>query len=382
MLPPWDQFVVVTALGHCPKQAGYRPKHFFPAETCARHVYVGLQEHISEIPSQLLERRAGTEVYCGAEAYKWFMEFYCGLKGHHLFELHVAGQVQNAWQAHREKHPGRSNLSFYMDTIFRDGALIREQLPSFCKRRATFANSAVEVAALGPEKTALVIGGDRTITSEIITALGHKKKCNPSLVAVAHPDRSVLNALESKFKHLPTHERLDVPLSFISTDLALDYSLCAVDAVFVCQPMVEQATTSNLQLARIDQFLCEAWRLRCEGRGGPGKILHLAGNPADKEKVCGGWQAFDHNRDGFVPYAMLKAAHRARVEGVKQLTQSTSVVIDRMGEARIAGQRIRNFTYDASMMTFYFEAASGPRIRNPEAYRKAQTARAQNALTL
>ncbi|MDX2028337.1 MAG: hypothetical protein SFW62_06855 [Alphaproteobacteria bacterium] len=379
MLPQWDQFVVVTTLGHCPKQAGYTPKHFFPAETCARHVYVGLQRDIAEIPQSLLGSRKGTEVHYGLNAYAWFMEFYSGLKGRHEFDLHIVRQVQTAWNLYKERYPEEKALYPYMETLFRDSALIREHLPVQYMRRPTIPNIAADIAQLAPDKTALIVGGASTITHETVTALGHRKAHNPSFLVLTHPENRELSRLEHEIRKLPPHRKIATTLSVRPFRGALQVALSEADVVFVCHPMASVSDTSS---SEVDIVLCNAWKGSYKKLGNHRKIIHLKGSPQDRGVTTGPWCELEREHYGFVPLTKLQHERTHRVQSLKQMIAQTSATIRRMGETRMAGQRIRDFSYDAATMTFDFKTADGPRIRNPEAYKKAQADRARMALTL
>lgn len=90
--------------------------------TCQREVRLSLVDRARPV-------EARTEIYRGADAYRFLLEFATGLESAIPGEANVFGQVREAWRAfeHERRQSEARALAPLMDTLFRDARAVRTQ---------------------------------------------------------------------------------------------------------------------------------------------------------------------------------------------------------------------------------------------------------------
>ena len=92
----------------------------FSVETCLRFVALS-----RKLPTKFL---MGTEVYQGADAYRFMLEIACGLHSKIQGESEIFGQIKKAWKSYHEAEPVASKpLNTMMQHLFADTKRVRTE---------------------------------------------------------------------------------------------------------------------------------------------------------------------------------------------------------------------------------------------------------------
>ncbi len=344
----WDKFSVLTTKGDIPKETGWhREAQVFPAETCSRHIYVGMESSFDNLPDELLADKK-SHLFIGRDAYIFLGKFIAGLKGHYLVDEHVLGQFRRAWNDYREKNPqDYKKLQQYIDALLYDTAEIKESILKSYLSRPTPVNTAVRTAELSPHHNVLVVGGARAITVETITALGHKKQDTPNRVTLTHPDELEMEQIVDDLQGFGKQRAIKAELVTIPFDQAFQNcedatSLYTANAVFVCQPMQDDD---------VNGALVEAWQNRLTTREGTsGRLFHLKGDPFARGNTTGRWTKFDHV-SGFVSYTDIVKKNAGRIASVQAVVKAAEKAVEDLAEFRLDGKRVA-INYDGYFLDY------------------------------
>lgn len=357
----WKSLAVLSVSGKIPNQIGWtNSDNIFPAETCARHVYVGQTQSFHDIP-QALKKHPKTKIYHGDNAYKFLIELYIGLqsmKG--LFDQHVSGQVRESWKRYVADQPQQHKiLTPYMDGIFHDGSLIKTTLKPF-QRHPKIINTAIEMANLSPEKDVLVVCGSEATSVEVITALGTKKAINPDNIFLTHPDEEILANIYNAVNLLQYRNAIKADLHFVPMNEALSTTILHTNAVMVCQPMVDKKTGVNSQLVDINDSICNAWKKRCKSCAKvDSKIIHLKGDPYARGATVGVWLEFAYDNN-FIPFTTIKEENSQRIAFIISISKKAKEAVNHMAELRINGDRIRALSFNVETMELSYTVPRRP----------------------
>lgn len=335
----WGQFTVLTTKGHLPNKYKWEaPPGTFRAESCARHVYASVEPNLlNNIPPQI-KTDSATKFLQGKDAYLFFVKFYAGLEGFRIVEQHDTNQIDTCWQEFYGNQPNSHlPLKPYITEMMRDARTIAGKILKPFRSNPTPINIAVRLANLAPDKQALIVCGSKDFSSEIIAALGHKKKHTPDTLYLTHPDKTTLDEITCSLKHLPKQRALQAECKSVSINSALTDILPTVDAVFICQPMTDNPAGESPELAALNNKITGMWKQR---RGQQtGKILHLKGNPFCWETTIGPWATLTAD-DGFIPFSFLKT--QAEHEKARRITvqQTATHIILEIADLRFAGHKV------------------------------------------
>lgn len=339
----WKRLVVVTTHGSVPNSVGWRcPPTVFPAETCNRHVYIGLHGDffekycaVSNDPVKKLLGNSRTKMFQGVDAYKFLVNFGAGLLGEkYQIDKEVSGQLRNAFNNFKEKQI----ILGYMEAILADITLLKTEILTPHYSRATDANAAINMASLSADSAALIICGPTALSVELISSLGHKRKNTPNMLTLTHPDnqmgmKDILHAIDGKKQG---HQIVKAGITVIPFDEALSdgrqtpTNLFNAQAVFVCLPM---------NGSTIDQRIYSAWKERKQQNRDDGLLLHMKGTPELRGASSGPWLSMPPDM-GFVPYSTLCAARDARRDALRKVIEATQSAVVTLGQARLMGDRV------------------------------------------
>lgn len=362
----WENFVVLST----PKKLsakliwdvsqGQPSGEFFLVESCTRSLYATTSQQMSRIPTSTLD--PSTVVRFGQDAYSFLVKFYTGLESRHLFELHDAGRLRQSWNNHRTKHPQTHKVLIpYMDAILHDSSLIRSSVLASHTRRPSLFNTAVEKAALAPDKNAMIICDDEIKVAEgSITAMGHFKAINPGTIKITHPNPFVLDQVTQALRSLPSHRVPSVPVTTVPFDEALASHIYTANALFVGQPMTDDTSASSSSLHQFNQRLISTWLARCQKGPSPARLIHLRGNPDMHGETTGLWRELSFERHGFVSLTQLKEAQTQRRDFILSIAQKAEEAIETMAESRLRGDRLVKLDFNAAHMELAYHWARRP----------------------
>lgn len=352
----WERLAVVTAEGETPKKAGWvRNPKVFAAETCARQIHIGFESEFKNIPDEFFKYR-GSAIYYGRDAYIFLGKFMTGLKSHHHVDIHALGQVRKAWNNYCEKNPeDYKRLQPYVSALLRDARKIKSSILAPHLSRPTRVNTAVRMASLLPSDRVLVVGGAETITVDMITALGHKKRDTPETITLTHPSDIQLKNIVYKVQRLEKHRAIEADLVTIPFSQALqnhgdETTIYNAAAVFVCQPMQENT---------INQQLIDAWRVRSKmPNGNDAQLLHLKNDPLSRGSITGAWKTMQ-DTSGFISYLDIVQRNSERIADVKTHVQAAEQAVEDLSGFRMDGNKRMALHYDGMFMEYELL----PRIR-------------------
>jgi hypothetical protein len=347
----WNELTIVTTEGSVPNQTKWHPgSAIFPAETCARHIYVGRINDFGDISQELLGHKK-TRFYRGIEAYSFFLEFFAGLRSHYHSDKETSGQVRRAWNEYVRKFPNQHKiLKPYMDALFCDGSLVKSTILKPFLSRPTLVNTAVKMAGLSTNSRVLVVGGAEDLSTEVITGLGHKKRYTPGKITLTHPSANALNDIVRKIRTLPKYRAIQAHLEPITFDRAFTEednvaTLFNAQAIFVCQPMT---ASEQSELGIINSKLCEAWQLRCMvDPDHNAKLIHLKGDPLLRGETTGVWDNLPAS-NAFISYVTLKQRNGERVDFIKRVTEKAKETIGHLAALRLQGDRVVDISLDTN----------------------------------
>ncbi|MDD5587065.1 MAG: hypothetical protein PHY92_08970 [Alphaproteobacteria bacterium] len=380
-----NRLIVLETRASLPERSGWKWKTFeengfLAIETCSRHTYVCLAEQFPEDypgfpgnkkrenkgPGQpgsckpslqfhkLLDhvfRDESTFLHRGPAAHKFLVEFFCGLKSRkHSFEDNIMSQMKVALRRYKSGGYLQKDLAAYMQTVFRDGRRIREALPSFLLKRPEKIKVAIELARMSPKHTALVFGGDSQLTRDLIGALGHKKRNTPGNIILTPVNWSDFPSLQNGLNNLD----MKAALSIVPEEKSLyQYeTLFKANAVFVCSPVNERP--------QFDEMLCKLWERRCQERPGPGRIIHLVGDPGFNGAMTGPWKNLDYDGQGLIDPSMIEQERVERFRVIRGMIPVVSEAIDELTECTLKDKAIRKLAFNIEEKTYFLESVSRP----------------------
>lgn len=348
-MPHWEEFAVLDINGNLPKQFRWEPEPvLFPAETCARQIFFGRNDGFIALPDGIV-RKEGTFFTRGSAAYIHALTFCTGLKGVDRFDKEVSGQVRRAWLTYQENYPeSHKNVLPYVEALLHDAKIVKATILEPHMRRTTVQNIAVEKANLAPTDTVLLVGGADTLTLDMLTALGHRKKLNPGKIIFTHPTLDRMHAIHRLLKDLPTYRQPEIPICLMPFHQAMEEVVSNVKAVFVAHPIVDeddfkQNPSEDVSFAlKANERLCAAWQARLTHAKAPGHLIHLKGNPHKRCETSGRWLELDESQSGFVSFRSITKERIRRIQMVKKVTLRAKEVIAAMAAGRVdvAGERI------------------------------------------
>ena len=210
----WDNLCVVTTAGAVPHKTGWEAgPEIFAAETCMRHIYVGMQSSFGARAEKLIADRH-TQTFVGFDAYRFFVQFYAGLRSHYHSDMQTSHQARKAWKTYAEANPEtHTKIKPYVDDLFHDGGLITSEVLGDFWRRPTLTNVAVESARLTQGDQVLVIGGAETLTKDVILALAYRRKHTPSTIGFTHSNRFLRDEILHAVRQTRGHEALHAEIA-------------------------------------------------------------------------------------------------------------------------------------------------------------------------
>lgn len=358
----WDSLAVLSMDGRISNQVVWPGKEsIFPAETCARHVYVGHADNLKTVPADVRDHRR-TKLFAGASAYQFLIELYVGLKSPRgIFDENVAGQVRSAWKRHVQDQPvSHKKIKPFIDAIFHDGSLVKTLLMPY-QRHPTLINTAIEKAELAPEKTALVICGSVSTSVEAITALATKRAVNPGTILLTHPNENDLRIVDQEVKNLRYPKALKADLIYTPLQKALS-SIQQVDAIIVCQPMGNGVVPPPPDLKRLNEEICTRWKHYCQTYPDhQTKLVHIKGDPHLRGETVGPWLHLCCD-ERFIPFPTLKEETQKRVSLVKQVAAKTREAVRLMQNMRMEGDRLTELTLDPETLELNYKLARRPQL--------------------
>ncbi|MDD4616786.1 MAG: hypothetical protein PHW76_06720 [Alphaproteobacteria bacterium] len=375
MLLNWDDFTILTLRDIFPKQIEWDPtcQVLFRAETCSRHIYVGLKSDFEDLPEGLFEepeilRTLGKEDFCrgikalysGREAYLFFVQYIAGLNSRGCsIDNYVSGQVTSAWNNYSNNNPSRKNkLQPFMDALFSDAALIKRSILNAYSSQAQPVNTAVKMARLTPSDKVLVVGGERALTTEVIKYLGHKKPHTPNEITLTHPDEGRLGTLCEGVRRLGKKSAIKARLIGIPFDRALQdlndgtTTVFNAAAIFVCSPAQEM---------KINKKLIDAWWLRSKVyKDNPAKLFDL-GDPAEYGAPTSAWKTLA-GTEGFIPYSYIVEENNIHAATIERVVAKANEAIEHLSELRMQGDRAVTISFIAkpNEMTLDYRLARRP----------------------
>lgn len=363
----WNNLVVVTTEGSVPNSLGWKAgSGVFAAETCMRHIYIGVREDFGEAAKSLLQHKK-TKSYEGAAAYRFFLEFYGGLHSHYHSEQQTAGQTRRAWTRYAETQPDEhKKIKPYVDNLFHDGGLVISSILEGHWRRPILVHTAVDMAGLKPASSALVVGGAAELSKDMIKALGYKKPFTPNVVTFTHPNRCELADIAKAIREFSGYETLKAKFEIIPFQRALEdtsaTSIQTADAVFVCTPMTPDR---NSPLGFINKDLHEAWYLRrLLEPDHKAPLFHLKGDPLQKGGSSGVWLDPIPGLD-FVSPETLKEKHNERCRYVQRVVEKSKEAIAYLADQRMQGESVKAIEFDPEKMSLSYRMRRRP-LGRPE----------------
>jgi hypothetical protein len=357
----WNDFSVLTFPGHFPKQLGWQPgETLFPAETCARHIYVGVRQAFEDVP-EILKSRLKT----GLDAYTFVINFASGLRSNKIFDEEVGGQFSKSWDHFSKKNGGlEKSLKSYIDPILHDVKLVKSAILKPHSRRPTEINTANVMANLSPEKEAFVICGTLYSSLQVITGMGNKRRCDPGVMTLTHPIQEELEKIQHSLEDKYYRKPLKVELRYASWNQIPWHDpanpiVRKASAVFVLQPM---ANGPSEHLDQINQDLFRSWTLRRQHEPShDAKLIHLKGSPFDRGETVRPWDQLGPE-DGFIPYIAVKKKTSERFEFVHAVAQKAYEAVHYLADCRMAGDKVNDIFFDAEAMELTYKLASRPKF--------------------
>ncbi len=361
----WNEFAALVIPGHFPNQLGWHPNEsILPAETCARHVYIGLKEAFNDAPDILKNR-----LKIGLDAYTFVMHFASGLKSGKIFDEEVSGQLRKAWIQFEDKNcPHKKRLHPYIQEILHDIKLVKSAILKPHSRRPTEINSLRTLAHLSPEKQVLLVCGSEASSLKVITGIGNRRPNDPGKITLTHPDEETLSEIHMRLNQKEFRKSLAAELDFVSwNDISWSNRNNPIvqrsDAFLVLQPMAAEPSTQDSGLFAINDALCQAWMIRCEKEPQHNaKLIHLKGNPHERGNTTGQWRQFGPEH-GFVPYTAIREETSNRFKFIKKVAEAAVTSIEYLGAHRINGDRVEAVVFNPETMDIDYKLARRPQCR-------------------
>ncbi|HBM91194.1 MAG TPA: hypothetical protein DD400_04895 [Rhodospirillaceae bacterium] len=375
----WKNFTVLSIKGSLPNQFCWTPpKDIIPIETCARHLYFGLQSSFSGLPKAILEHPR-TKLLSGEKGYEFFLTIYTGLGTKRKIDKDMSGQIWKRWKEHKSE---KTSLYPYMLALKRDGTMIFNKLLMPHLRQPTVQNAAVELANLSPERKALIIGGSEAITISLIKALGHKKKTNPNQITLIHKNPSLGQMIITEINNLRNYNKLDTFPSLVQPE-KFKISVLETDAVFVCSPMVDDNTHPSPSSSNhiSDPLLCNWWKQRKKGNtSDTAKLIHLKGTPLSQGKTSGPWKNLE-KKDGFISFKDLTAYKELKLKRVKGARRKALEAISFFREKRMKNLLVYNFYLNPESESLHYHIET-PKKQHPIKVNQSAAATPESMMAL
>ncbi|NTU77269.1 MAG: hypothetical protein HGA90_05590, partial [Alphaproteobacteria bacterium] len=302
---------------------------------------------------------ATTQLISGPDAHAYLVAFHCGLHSSHVFEDHIVSQMKEAWHCYASEPHQENPLKGHMEAVFRDGHLVRKNIPPSLLRRPSKENVALDLADLSPEKSALVFCDTRDSARDLVTTLCSKKKTTPYTITLTHADSCALQHIEKHLSGLPHLGSGSVTLNFEAIGKAINSTLFKANAVFVCTPI----KTTSPQDFDLDGILCRQWMKRDHASADKGgKILHLAGNRSCSGATTGPWLELSTEKHCFVPYTHIMQEQNARNGCVRKAIPVAEAAIEALTFCRVNNDRAIALTLDFERMGYRLEVAGHPQV--------------------
>jgi hypothetical protein len=258
-------------------------KDLFVPETCARHLYVGLQEDLALIPDaikQLAQKEYGeNSVLQGKEAYEFLLQVCCGLDSRNLGEDQITSQVKKRWSDFRENSPEKAKeLQSLMDRVFEDVALIRSNSLQDLRPISQYL-SAKRIAAMEPEQSVVLFAGKEGETNAAARAIARDNTKAVDLVYVTHPDENVTFRTAQTLLNEKAKRLIKSNISLMTFDEALGKYRDEASHWVICSVMGENPEA--------DKAIIDAWKQRVRKDG---YLVHLNGDPSRKADIPAMWK--------------------------------------------------------------------------------------------
>ncbi|MER2519112.1 MAG: hypothetical protein ABTQ34_00290 [Bdellovibrionales bacterium] len=367
----WEDLVVISTAGNIPGQHSWRAsRNIFPAETCARHIYIGLHEDFFESANKssasisAVTADEKTTLYQGRDAIVFLIAFCAGLGSHYQIDEKISGQICNKWNGYNAEFPeSHARLKPYMDKIFADAALLKKCILNPHLKRPTYTNTAIEMAKLSRDSKTLLIVEDEAMSKKMLTALGHGRHDTPDHITIAHPyginsAKSILaTAMQAGITQ--KHNRITTQVTVEPFEHVIDKSSSKrivtffnAQAIFLCNRYDNTA---------VADAVTKAWKSRVKrAERQNGKLIQLtkAEDNAGSNPIAFAWDKLTLS-DNYFPFASIEARTLEHMQRVNQVLQITRAAIEHIADLKLEGDRVRDIALMPDM-TLKYVLASRP----------------------
>lgn len=250
-----------------------RDKNIPKAESCARQVWYGSKDDLSEFPFNKIDSTSLT-YRVGEDAYEYMLRLALGMRSKKFSESNITGQFFNGWRnLHRDYPQEAQRYDKLMQYFTADSRLIRGRILSNYKA-LIHERIAIDLSGLVNGESVLIIGeeggagskyGLSPFTEGVARVASSKSNRKSREVSICHPDVSTGKKMLSGLREIKKKNIICGSVNYVSMD-ELPLAFEVYDRVIITYPMGKDES--------VDQQIISAWQGR---QTSDNTLTHLCG---------------------------------------------------------------------------------------------------------